>query len=38
MPGTAAPSEVDVLPLADAVTAHERMENRSVNGRIVLTP
>ncbi|QIQ01232.1 quinone oxidoreductase family protein [Streptomyces liangshanensis] len=29
-------TEVDVLPLADAVTAHERMENRSVDGRIVL--
>ncbi|MGW6744425.1 quinone oxidoreductase family protein [Streptomyces sp. NPDC055025] len=33
-----AETEVDVLPLADAVTAHERMESRSVNGRIVLTP
>ncbi|MYV56930.1 zinc-binding dehydrogenase [Streptomyces sp. SID3212] len=30
--------EVDVLPLAEAVTAHERMESRSVDGRIVLTP
>ncbi|WP_327232968.1 zinc-binding dehydrogenase [Streptomyces sp. NBC_01317] len=31
-------TEVDVLPLADAATAHERMESRSVDGRIVLTP
>ena len=30
--------EVDVIPLADVVTAHERMENRSLNGRIVLAP
>lgn len=27
---------IDVLPLADAASAHERMENHSVNGRIVL--
>jgi NADPH:quinone reductase len=33
-----AETEVDILPLADAVTAHEQMENHSVNGRIVLAP
>jgi NADPH2:quinone reductase len=33
-----ADTEVDVLPFAEAVTAHERMENRSLNGRIVLSP
>ncbi|MFD9740116.1 zinc-binding alcohol dehydrogenase family protein [Umezawaea sp. NPDC059074] len=31
-------TEVDVLPFAEAVTAHERMESRDLNGRIVLTP
>ncbi|MFF5297208.1 quinone oxidoreductase family protein [Paractinoplanes globisporus] len=31
-------TEVDVLPFAEAAIAHERMENRTVNGRIVLTP
>ncbi|MGW4463180.1 quinone oxidoreductase family protein [Micromonospora sp. NPDC004704] len=31
-------TEVDVLPFTEAVTAHERMENRALNGRIVLTP
>ena len=36
--GGLAETEVDVLPLADAVTAHERMESRAVNGRIVLAP
>lgn len=30
--------EVEVLPLADAVIAHERMESRRLNGRIVLAP
>jgi NADPH2:quinone reductase len=30
-------TEIDVLPLADAATAHERLENHSANGRIVLT-
>ncbi|MDQ0513298.1 quinone oxidoreductase family protein [Ancylobacter amanitiformis] len=30
--------EVDVLPFSAAVTAHERMENRDLNGRIVLAP
>ncbi|GLK73616.1 zinc-binding dehydrogenase [Ancylobacter dichloromethanicus] len=29
---------VNVLPFSDAVTAHERMESRDLNGRIVLTP
>ena len=29
-------TEIDVLPFSQAVTAHERMESRSVNGRIVL--
>jgi NADPH:quinone reductase len=29
---------VDVLPLTEAMTAHERMESRTLNGRIVLTP
>ncbi|MFF3751449.1 zinc-binding alcohol dehydrogenase family protein [Streptomyces sp. NPDC002018] len=33
-----ADTEIDILPLADAVSAHERMETRSVGGRIVLTP
>jgi NADPH2:quinone reductase len=31
-------TEVDVLPFSEAVTAHERMESRALNGRIVLTP
>jgi NADPH2:quinone reductase len=30
--------EVEVLPLADAATAHQRLENRSTKGRVVLTP
>jgi NADPH2:quinone reductase len=30
--------EIDVLPLAEAVTAHERMERRDVAGRLVLRP
>lgn len=29
---------VDVLPFSEAVTAHQRMENRHLNGRIVLIP
>jgi len=29
---------VDVLPFAQAVTAHQRMESRDLNGRIALTP
>jgi NADPH2:quinone reductase len=33
-----AETEIDVLPFAEAVTAHERMESRALNGRIVLTP
>jgi NADPH:quinone reductase len=31
-------TEVDVLPFAEAATAHERMESRALNGRIVLSP
>jgi NADPH2:quinone reductase len=31
-------TEIDVLPFSEAVTAHERMENRTLDGRIVLTP
>jgi NADPH2:quinone reductase len=31
-------TEIDVLPFSAAVTAHERMESRDLNGRIVLTP
>jgi hypothetical protein len=27
-----------MLPFSAAVTAHERMENRTLDGRIVLTP
>jgi NADPH2:quinone reductase len=33
-----ADTEVDVLPFAEAATAHERMESRARGGRIVLTP
>lgn len=29
-------TEIDVLPLAEAATAHERMESRDLAGRIVL--
>jgi NADPH2:quinone reductase len=29
---------VDVLPFSDAAVAHERMENRALDGRIVLSP
>ena len=31
-------TEVDVLSFNEAVTAHQRMASRSLNGRIVLTP
>jgi NADPH:quinone reductase len=31
-------TEIDVLPFDEAVTAHQRMEGRALNGRIVLTP
>jgi NADPH:quinone reductase len=31
-------TEIDVLPFAEAVTAHQRMESRELNGRIVLAP
>jgi NADPH2:quinone reductase len=31
-------TEVDVLPFSAASRAHERMESRALNGRIVLTP
>ena len=31
-------TEIEVLPFDEAVTAHERMESRALNGRIVLTP
>ena len=31
-------TEIDVLPFDQAVTAHQRMESRALNGRIVLTP
>jgi NADPH2:quinone reductase len=30
--------EIDVLPFSEAVTAHERMESRDLDGRIVLIP
>ncbi|GLW11760.1 NADPH:quinone reductase [Microtetraspora sp. NBRC 13810] len=33
-----ADTEIEVLPLTDASTAHERLENHTANGRIVLTP
>jgi NADPH2:quinone reductase len=33
-----ADTEVEVLPFADAARAHERMETRALNGRLVLTP
>jgi NADPH:quinone reductase len=29
-------TDIEILPLADAATAHERLENHSVKGRIVL--
>lgn len=31
-------TEVEVLPFSDAAVAHSRMEDRSLGGRIVLTP
>ena len=31
-------TEIDLLPFSEAVTAHERMESRTLDGRIVLTP
>lgn len=31
-------TEVDILPFSHAAAAHERMETRSLNGRIVLSP
>jgi NADPH2:quinone reductase len=31
-------TEIEVLPFGEAVTAHQRMESRDLNGRIVLTP
>jgi NADPH2:quinone reductase len=31
-------TEIEVLPFDEAVTAHQRMESRDLNGRIVLTP
>ena len=31
-------TEIEVLPFEEAVTAHQRMESRALNGRIVLTP
>ncbi|MFD6988958.1 zinc-binding alcohol dehydrogenase family protein [Streptomyces sp. NPDC059943] len=31
-------TEVEVLPFSEAVTAHERMESRAVNGRLALAP
>ncbi|MGV6474081.1 quinone oxidoreductase family protein [Azotobacter vinelandii] len=31
-------TEIDVLPFSDAAIAHQRMESRALNGRIVLTP
>jgi NADPH2:quinone reductase len=34
--GGLADTEIEVHPLADAATAHERMENHSANGRLVL--
>ena len=33
-----ADTELDVLPFSEAVTAHERMESRDLDGRIVLIP
>lgn len=31
-------TEIDVLPLEEAAVAHERMDDRALNGRIVLKP
>jgi NADPH2:quinone reductase len=33
-----AETKIEVLPFDEAVTAHQRMESRALNGRIVLTP
>ncbi|MFD8045483.1 zinc-binding alcohol dehydrogenase family protein [Streptomyces chartreusis] len=33
-----ADTEIEILPLADAATAHERLENHTTEGRVVLTP
>jgi NADPH:quinone reductase len=33
-----AETEIEVLPFDEAVTAHQRMESRALNGRIVFTP
>jgi NADPH2:quinone reductase len=33
-----ADTKIELLPFADAATAHERMERHEVDGRIVLTP
>ena len=33
-----AQAHVETLPLASAAEAHERLENHSVNGRLVLHP
>ncbi|AJE44331.1 quinone oxidoreductase family protein [Streptomyces nodosus] len=30
--------DIEILPFADAATAHEKLENHSVNGRVVLVP
>lgn len=31
-------TEIEILPFSEATAAHERMESRALNGRIVLTP
>ncbi|QXE36377.1 zinc-binding dehydrogenase [Streptomyces sp. GMY02] len=33
-----ADTEIEILSLADAASAHERLENHTANGRLVLTP
>jgi D-arabinose 1-dehydrogenase-like Zn-dependent alcohol dehydrogenase len=33
-----AQADVETLPLSSAAVAHERLENHSVNGRLVLHP
>ncbi|GLZ02091.1 zinc-binding dehydrogenase [Actinoplanes sp. NBRC 103695] len=33
-----ADTEIELLPLADAATAHERLENHTARGRVVLVP
>lgn len=33
-----ADTEIEILSLADAATAHKRLENHTANGRLVLTP